>query len=181
MSHGSHADFLPCFFPKGFFFWEIFSGLCSYSIFCKLSLSSVLVYLPHVSMYLYLFKLVLGRNSQNKPNDFGFMLYCTVEPICIIHHYLFKIFCCFWLAPIPRLILYDQMVLTTFGRLTWAIYYLEGCWRPWWKTFSLICIILQIPLSLIQYLLNIKPNLTILGMANDTCNNPLSPSIQGLS
>ena len=50
MSHGSHADFLPCFFPTGFFFWEIFSGLCSYSIFCKLLLSSVLVYLPHVSM-----------------------------------------------------------------------------------------------------------------------------------
>ena len=48
---------------------------------------------------------------------------------------------------------------------------------PWWKTPSSICIILQIQLSLIQYLLNIKPNLTILGMANDTCNNPLSPSI----
>jgi len=39
------------------------------------------------------------------------------------------------------------------------------------KLSPLICIILHIKLSLIQYLLNIKPNLTILGMANDTCNN----------
>ena len=121
---------------------------------------------------------MLGRNSQNKPNDFGFMLYCTVEPICIIHHYLFKIFCCFWLAPIPRLILYDQNGAYHIWKThVSSIYYLEGCWRPWWKTSSSICIIFQIPLSLIQYLLNIKPNLTILGMANDTCNNPLSPSI----
>ena len=34
----------------------------------------------------------------------------------IVHHYSFKIFRRFWLAPISRLILHNQLVLTIFGK-----------------------------------------------------------------
>ena len=44
----SYPVFLPSFFPYWVFFRHVFSGLRSDGILCKLSLSSVLVYLPHV-------------------------------------------------------------------------------------------------------------------------------------
>ena len=48
MSHGSYPDFLPSFFPTTAFFPTRFFGLRSDSILCELSLSSVLVYPPHI-------------------------------------------------------------------------------------------------------------------------------------
>ena len=41
-------SFAPSFFLLGVFFRQVFSGLRSDSILCKLSLSSVLVHLPDI-------------------------------------------------------------------------------------------------------------------------------------
>ena len=51
MSNGYYPDFLPSFFPTSvFFFRQVFSGLRSDGILCKMSLNSVPVYLPHIRM-----------------------------------------------------------------------------------------------------------------------------------
>ena len=116
-------------------FLEVFSGLCSDSTLCTVtlctvtqlcsSLSTACLNVIEVVVSSIIICAVLGRNSQIKPNGFLLMLYCVVEPKFEL---LFKCFLCHvcYLIHFVRLVL-----ISIFGLLYFILFSkisFEGHW-----------------------------------------------------